>query len=350
MTTDDLARQGIEALRAGDKTRARQLLEEVVEANPNHQIALLWLATAVDDTSERRQYLERAVSVNPNNDAGQRAAMGLAQIESEHSPADTTRVVSPHHDAPPPARPDPEPPQEPSEPQSFFGVPSSSPSGSHASEQQQPSPFNVPSSDQPSQFKSSVPDPAGSSGAGSQPTFTPPPASSSPPPPGKSSSNTKLIIGIVSAVILIPCICVAGVFGGLALFGSQVDEADFEEIFEDLDNGSSGLGLPSTFQGSLDMGDEVTGELDSLMEADDWTFEGEEGQRVTIRCEAARGEDTDPRINLLDPDGDMITNDDDSGSGYNALIEDYRLPDDGTYTIKVDVFTEGEYVLSLEEE
>jgi hypothetical protein len=98
------------------------------------------------------------------------------------------------------------------------------------------------------------------------------------------------------------------------------------------------------------MGDEVTGELNSLMEADDWTFEGEEGQRVTIRCEAASGEDTDPRINLLDPDGDLVDSDDDSGSGYDAILDNVRLPEDGTYTIKVDVFTEGEYVLSLEEE
>jgi hypothetical protein len=111
---------------------------------------------------------------------------------------------------------------------------------------------------------------------------------------------------------------------------------------------NSALGLDSTRMGSVGIGSPVSAELYSLAEAHDWTFEGEEGQVITIRCEAAPGEDTDPRINLLAPNGVAIAMDDDSGNGYNSIIRSFRLPVTGTYIVKVDIFTEGEYILSID--
>jgi hypothetical protein len=112
---------------------------------------------------------------------------------------------------------------------------------------------------------------------------------------------------------------------------------------------SGGPGLPSTNQGSIDFGESTTAELDTISEAHDWTFEGNAGQSVTIRCNAAEGSDTDPRIHLYGPDGTVIADDDDSGEDTNALILNFPLTEDGTYTIQIDVFTPGEYVLTLEE-
>jgi hypothetical protein len=96
------------------------------------------------------------------------------------------------------------------------------------------------------------------------------------------------------------------------------------------------------------VGESVTGNLNSLWEADDWTFSGTQGDRITIRCEAARGYDTDPRVHLVGPDGSLVASDDDGGSGYDSLISNVVLPTTGDYIIKIDVFEEGDYVLSVD--
>jgi hypothetical protein len=115
-----------------------------------------------------------------------------------------------------------------------------------------------------------------------------------------------------------------------------------EEGFAGADN--SALGLPSTNMGSLQLNQPVSAELDTIMEAHDWTFAGQAGQVVTIRVEAAEGHDTDPRVNLLSPSGEFLIAADDT-EGYNAVISGYELPETGAYTIKVDVFTEGAYAI-----
>jgi hypothetical protein len=107
---------------------------------------------------------------------------------------------------------------------------------------------------------------------------------------------------------------------------------------------NSALGLNSTDQGSLSLGSASSATLDTLTEAHDWTFSGEQGQVVTIRVEAADGADTDPRVNLLSPAGEFLTSADDS-DGYNAVISAYELPETGDYTVKVDVFEPGEYTV-----
>ncbi len=107
--------------------------------------------------------------------------------------------------------------------------------------------------------------------------------------------------------------------------------------------------LPSTTEGTLVAGTAQEGELTDLFAAHDWNFEGTAGQRVTIRVEAAPGEETDPRASLVDADGSVLASDDDGGGGLNAEISNYELPADGTYTVKVDVFSEGGYLITLTE-
>ena len=106
-----------------------------------------------------------------------------------------------------------------------------------------------------------------------------------------------------------------------------------------------GDGLETNYQGSIAVGGSASGNIDSLFVADNWTFQGSSGQSVTIFAEGV-GE-TDPRIKLIDPNGSVRAEDDDGGGGYNSLIET-SLPMDGQYTIRVDVFTAGNYNLTLE--
>jgi hypothetical protein len=328
MTTDELTRQGIAALKAGNHDQARDLLKQVVDQDPHHQVALLWLTAVVTDNTEKRQYLERVVAINPDNDLGKRAAAGLAQLGPSSAPA-ADPIPNPLGSAPSTQ-------QAPAGDETFvspqpFGMPSSAPAESA------PSPFGVPSSDtsssQPAQSMQSMP-------------FNVPDAPMAPAP--KKQSNTLMwVVGIVSAVILLPCLCGGIGIVALGVLGEQVSESagTVETWSSDSDYIPS---YPSTVQGSVMVGESVTGNLNSLFEADDWTFSGTQGDRITIRCEAARGHDTDPRVHLVGPDGSLVAADDDGGSGYDSLVSNVVLPSTGQYIIKIDVFEEGDYVLSID--
>lgn len=117
--------------------------------------------------------------------------------------------------------------------------------------------------------------------------------------------------------------------------------------------GVSDLG-PSVFsddvvrRGSISPGSQVLGDLQDLFAIDEWTFSGSSGQVVTIRCQPAPGSGTDPRVALIGPGGEELISDDDGGGDLAALIEGYSLPSTGTYSIHVDVWSAGPYVLTLE--
>ena len=63
-----------------------------------------------------------------------------------------------------------------------------------------------------------------------------------------------------------------------------------------------------------------------------WFFQGVEGDVITIEMDALDGE-LDCYLELYGPSGIALTDDDDSGEGFNALVEYYELPADGIYRI-----------------
>lgn len=63
----DLFQQGVAAFQAGDKARARMLLLEATEIDPDNENAWYYLAAAETDNALRRQYLERVLEINPNH-------------------------------------------------------------------------------------------------------------------------------------------------------------------------------------------------------------------------------------------------------------------------------------------
>lgn len=65
-----------------------------------------------------------------------------------------------------------------------------------------------------------------------------------------------------------------------------------------------------------------------------FAFQGQAGQRVRIRVQAASGSDIDPVGTLLNPFGLEIASGDDSGGTLNADFE-ALLPETGTYTVRV---------------
>jgi hypothetical protein len=115
----------------------------------------------------------------------------------------------------------------------------------------------------------------------------------------------------------------------------------------------SGLGRRIDAALPLAYGDSVEGELTADAFTQFYTFDGQPNDVITIRMDRASG-NLDPLIALLDPQGNEIVSDDDSGEGQNSLISGFRLPAAGRYTLVATRFdrqagtTTGRYTLSLE--
>lgn len=64
-------------------------------------------------------------------------------------------------------------------------------------------------------------------------------------------------------------------------------------------------------------------------------FEASAGQHATISVTSRPNSGTDPLIVLLDSAGSPVIADDDGGGNYDAAIQDFIVPADGTYTLVV---------------
>jgi hypothetical protein len=95
-------------------------------------------------------------------------------------------------------------------------------------------------------------------------------------------------------------------------------------------------------------GETVSGDLTDDEPRHAYTFEGTEGDIVTIST-VGLGELDDTFLELFGPDGSLLEDDDDSGEGFFALIEDYMLEETGTHRIVVRGFwgAVGPYELTL---
>jgi DNA-directed RNA polymerase subunit RPC12/RpoP len=82
---EDLVRHGRDALKAGDRPRARQLLAQAAEYDRDNSEAWLWLSATTDDPDEQEQFLEWSVAANPANAAARR---GLALLTGKLKQAD----------------------------------------------------------------------------------------------------------------------------------------------------------------------------------------------------------------------------------------------------------------------
>ena len=78
-TSDELLRQGIEAAKAGQVTKAHGLLKQVVEREPQNEKAWLWLSGVVQTDEQRLVCLENVLAINPHNQIAQRGLTVLRQ-------------------------------------------------------------------------------------------------------------------------------------------------------------------------------------------------------------------------------------------------------------------------------
>jgi|GEM_PF-7006863 hypothetical protein len=111
---------------------------------------------------------------------------------------------------------------------------------------------------------------------------------------------------------------------------------------------TDGVERPAASGELIEIGDTITGNL-PLGETVAYTFVGEAGDEVTIELESD-DVSMDPYLELRTADGDLLTEDDDSGGNLNARIEDFELPEDGAYQIVVRTYAGvggGSYTLTL---
>lgn len=101
MSEQSLLQQAIAAVRAGRKAEARRLLTQILQADPRHESAWLWMSAVVETDARRVECLQKALTINPDNTAAHR---GLAQLRAcvnktlAMSQPDTpsANMVSPH--------------------------------------------------------------------------------------------------------------------------------------------------------------------------------------------------------------------------------------------------------------
>ena len=67
MTSGELLREGVDAARAGRRLDARAIFMRVVEAEPQNEMAWMWLTGLVDDVEDKIIACENVLTINPNN-------------------------------------------------------------------------------------------------------------------------------------------------------------------------------------------------------------------------------------------------------------------------------------------
>jgi hypothetical protein len=146
----------------------------------------------------------------------------------------------------------------------------------------------------------------------------------------------------------------AGIYAIIASrFGQAAGRSKGSFVLTLSSGAESGLGRNIEFALPLLPGIPAQGEISADRNVQFYEFEGKKDDVITIRMSRTRGE-LDSFLALLDPSRREIVSDDDGGGGQNALINQYVLPVDGTYTVVATRFeraqgtTVGPYQLQLD--
>ncbi len=91
---EKLLNEGVSALQAGDKARARELLGQAIRHNPRDERAWLWLSGAVETDAERQQCLERVLMLNPQHTAA-RNGLAVLAAAAANPPSAPAAPISP---------------------------------------------------------------------------------------------------------------------------------------------------------------------------------------------------------------------------------------------------------------
>lgn len=97
---DTLLREGIAAAKAGERARARELLQQVVEADEENLQAWLWLSGVVTTLEDREVCLENVLTLDPDN------AQARSELDRVRAQLAATPEIEPESPLPHPAAED----------------------------------------------------------------------------------------------------------------------------------------------------------------------------------------------------------------------------------------------------
>lgn len=138
------------------------------------------------------------------------------------------------------------------------------------------------------------------------------------------------------------------------------DAGPFPQIVAFVVDGKPALNLTAGTRegGPISVGLPISGQITSDAFMWNYTFEGRQGDVVTITLRAAENSPLDPFVDLVSPQNRrLIANDDANAPGLrpmDAQISNFPLPETGTYTVRATRFGretmpgEGMFVLTLE--
>lgn len=91
---EDLLQEGIAAFQAGDRVKAHDLLEQVVEIDPENEQAWYYLAASESDPTLRMAHLEHVLEINPGNAKAREVLERIKSRASEPEPVAAAAAAS----------------------------------------------------------------------------------------------------------------------------------------------------------------------------------------------------------------------------------------------------------------
>lgn len=82
---DTIFQDAVDALRRGDKPRAKDLLTRLLKTNQNNATYWIWLSAAVDNTKERIYCLQTALKLDPENGTAKRGLILLGALAPDET-------------------------------------------------------------------------------------------------------------------------------------------------------------------------------------------------------------------------------------------------------------------------
>ncbi|HUN08859.1 MAG TPA: hypothetical protein PLQ56_19795 [Aggregatilineales bacterium] len=111
--------------------------------------------------------------------------------------------------------------------------------------------------------------------------------------------------------------------------------------------------LPAMAQDSIELGQEIEGEVTNRDYEFEYTFSGSEGQLISIEMKPAGDSQLDPEVYLYDSENELLAVNDDFSYPSSLIL--INLPADGEYTVVAgrndgrSGSSEGEFVLTVSE-
>jgi tetratricopeptide (TPR) repeat protein len=85
MADDAVFQEAIEALRAGNRTRARELLTDLLKTDQNNATYWVWMSAATDSAKERIYCLQTALKLDPENATAKRGLILLGALPPDET-------------------------------------------------------------------------------------------------------------------------------------------------------------------------------------------------------------------------------------------------------------------------